>query len=1312
MKKTGLLKLSLLLVLALTMVLGLAACQLKIESMDVVRGEFPEVFARYAIYDVTQLKVRVTFDNGTTSTFNVTKDMVKGMATDKIGEFELTVTLYGREAKLPYKVVSTLSPAVIFDSNGGSFVGASVTDYGTPAKAPKDPTMKGHTFLGWFTEKEGGKKFDFNTKIYEDITVYAHWEANRYVVKYILDDTVIYSDYVEYGSKLDKPNDPNVGSKNEFIGWYYNGKLFDFDNQVVEGEMELVAMYQLKFEFFVKNLLSELEFAKVDVNFYRPEDREAVEKCYTDAVAAIEAATEREAAQAAYNKYFEDIDAYKTYMTLLAELFETYNAEDYTAGTYAAMSKYVDEAIEDMLGYEELEVLPEDIYKEAVEFLAAAPRKDDEKALVEQAKAEFLKEIETLIAEENEVRYSEENWKALNDLVEQVRKDFAEGIDTFEEFEAYKVKFAEAFALIKEYKAADEIVALMAEYKALLEGNEYWAEDEAEITKIYEEALEALREYEAGAPMPATILNQAVEAMGKVMTKEEDIAMGEAAKAGAVRDLRAYYEKFEEIYYSEEKWAELESEYNKGVEAINAAEGTRAVAAAKKAAMDAMAAVERLDSGDALDRLIAAYEALMENEYWAEDLAEINKIYNSAIEAIRSYTEGAPNPDTIADQAIAAMEKVMTKAEDIEAGDAAKAGAIRELTVVYEGIEVLYYTDENLQKIIDIYEAGVAAINAAQGTRAVAAAKAEAIEAIKAVPQIEYTDAIDELVAAFEAYNEEDYFEEDYLEIAKIYLEAVANIRAYEGGAPTPETIVKQAKEAMDKVMTKEEDIEAGNLQKDGAIRELRNYYESLNELDYTEENWKTLTNIYTTGIEGIRLAEGTRAVAAAKADALRAMEEIPQLSDEVKAAVAALAEAYNDYNEEDYFAEDYAEITKIYEEALEALREYEGGAPSPATILNQAVEAMGKVMTKEEDIAMGEAAKDGKIRELRVFYEALNALYYSEENWKTITNIYTTGIEGIRLAEGTRAVAAAYGNAVESIRNVPELETKESIMALVEAFNAYDEEVYFEEDYAEIVKIYEEALVALREYEGGAPTPETILNQAVTAMDKVMTREEDIEAGNLQKAGYVNQLKVAYAAYEAIMDNYSDENWKALTNIYTTGIEGIRLAEGTRAVAKAYGDAVEGMKAVEVVETLAQINALKEYYEAIDKNDYFAAQQEELKVALAKGVEMLRTFVAEEGSEKTADDVLAEAKALLDAVNNKEKDREIANGKKAEYKQNLQNYVDSLNQEDYTAETWALVQSLLEQGKANIDAAEGTAALQVAYDATIAAIEKAINGK
>ncbi len=153
------------------MVLGLAACQLKIESMDVVRGEFPEVFARYAIYDVTQLKVRVTFDNGTTSTFNVTKDMVKGMATDKIGEFELTVTLYGREAKLPYKVVSTLSPAVIFDSNGGSFVGASVTDYGTPAKAPKDPTMKGHTFLGWFTEKEGGKKFDFNTKIYEDIYV-------------------------------------------------------------------------------------------------------------------------------------------------------------------------------------------------------------------------------------------------------------------------------------------------------------------------------------------------------------------------------------------------------------------------------------------------------------------------------------------------------------------------------------------------------------------------------------------------------------------------------------------------------------------------------------------------------------------------------------------------------------------------------------------------------------------------------------------------------------------------------------------------------------------------------------------------------------------------------------------------------------------------------------------------------------------------------------------------------------------------------------------------------------------------------------
>ena len=68
---------------------------------------------------------------------------------------------------------------VKFDSNGGTSVATQRIDEGDRATEPRDPRRSGYTFLGWYLN---GRKFSFNTRIYEDITLEAKWEKDE--VKY------------------------------------------------------------------------------------------------------------------------------------------------------------------------------------------------------------------------------------------------------------------------------------------------------------------------------------------------------------------------------------------------------------------------------------------------------------------------------------------------------------------------------------------------------------------------------------------------------------------------------------------------------------------------------------------------------------------------------------------------------------------------------------------------------------------------------------------------------------------------------------------------------------------------------------------------------------------------------------------------------------------------------------------------------------------------------------------------------------------------------------------------------------------------
>lgn len=66
---------------------------------------------------------------------------------------------------------------VTFDynySDKGTYKAVTVED-GKTVDKPANPSRSGYRFKGWYTKATGGEKFDFNTEIAQDITLYAQW---------------------------------------------------------------------------------------------------------------------------------------------------------------------------------------------------------------------------------------------------------------------------------------------------------------------------------------------------------------------------------------------------------------------------------------------------------------------------------------------------------------------------------------------------------------------------------------------------------------------------------------------------------------------------------------------------------------------------------------------------------------------------------------------------------------------------------------------------------------------------------------------------------------------------------------------------------------------------------------------------------------------------------------------------------------------------------------------------------------------------------------------------------------------------------
>lgn len=121
-----------------------------------------------------------------------------------------------------------------FELNGGTINGSSTmatqTVYsneklgtakcypnGQPFVVPSDPVREGYTFLGWYTQAEGGTKYTFTEAVSSNITLYAHWNAHSHTVTLENDENKKTNSY-DYGSSVSVPT-PTKKTGYNFNHW-------------------------------------------------------------------------------------------------------------------------------------------------------------------------------------------------------------------------------------------------------------------------------------------------------------------------------------------------------------------------------------------------------------------------------------------------------------------------------------------------------------------------------------------------------------------------------------------------------------------------------------------------------------------------------------------------------------------------------------------------------------------------------------------------------------------------------------------------------------------------------------------------------------------------------------------------------------------------------------------------------------------------------------------------------------------------------------------------------------------------------------
>ena len=138
---------------------------------------------------------------------------------------------------------------VTYYTYGGTVVDSETVHVGETLTSPTNPIRDGYVFAGWYTEPlcRAEYKYDFSSKVTNNLTLYAKWAQTEAIVSLVLyDDVTTDPMRVELGGKLPIPETPNRENY-AFTTWYVDAQRtveYDF-NSVVNDNFTLYAGWKL-----------------------------------------------------------------------------------------------------------------------------------------------------------------------------------------------------------------------------------------------------------------------------------------------------------------------------------------------------------------------------------------------------------------------------------------------------------------------------------------------------------------------------------------------------------------------------------------------------------------------------------------------------------------------------------------------------------------------------------------------------------------------------------------------------------------------------------------------------------------------------------------------------------------------------------------------------------------------------------------------------------------------------------------------------------------------------------------------------------
>lgn len=165
---------------------------------------------------------------------------------------------YNGNEKFDFTTVPTGDVTLTAKWNINKYTVKFVSDHGSFADQPIEhggtidtgkliiPTVEGFTFDGWYADKTYNTKFDFNTSITSNTTVYAKWTAKDYEVSFITEHgKTPTSQNVPYNKTATNPGKLTAEGYT-FIGWYTDDTYdteFDFRTPIT-GDTKVYAKWE------------------------------------------------------------------------------------------------------------------------------------------------------------------------------------------------------------------------------------------------------------------------------------------------------------------------------------------------------------------------------------------------------------------------------------------------------------------------------------------------------------------------------------------------------------------------------------------------------------------------------------------------------------------------------------------------------------------------------------------------------------------------------------------------------------------------------------------------------------------------------------------------------------------------------------------------------------------------------------------------------------------------------------------------------------------------------------------------------------